>query len=391
MGNDAGCTGSFSLNGGSLTVGTAGAVFTSSEYVGLLGTGSFTQFGGSHTIGTAAVNQNLYVGYNSAALGSYTLNNAVAGLTVNGNAYLGGSNTAAGGTGTLNVSAGTATISGLLKIWNTPDSEVNLTGGILNLGALDVSGNRSQFNWNGGTLNFINGVTIDSNFALGQSLALNPLMTLSTSGTLTNNGLISLSGGTLSVGNLIMNGALSFQSGTLNITGAGGLTISPTGPLKDNIMLGSGQALNVSSSTIVASGSSLSVSGGAFTAALNVANAGNIVLNSGALKLNGGLNNQAGGLLVVGQNSTATVNSTLTNASEIQLGGAAATLLGTGTLNNAGLIRGDGIIAKNVNNNIGGEIRGEVGNRIKLTGINGLNAGRDQLARRRCRIHPGPH
>jgi hypothetical protein len=56
-------------------------------------------------------------------------------------------------------------------------------------------------------------------------------------------------------------------------------------------------------------------------------------------------------------------------------------LVGSGGagLNNSGLIRGDGIVAKNVNNSAGGEIRAEAGKRIKFTGVNGSNAGRINL------------
>ncbi len=56
------------------------------------------------------------------------------------------------GTGVFNVSGGSATIGGLLKIWNTTDSAVNLSGGTLSVGTLDTSGNPALFHWTGGTL-----------------------------------------------------------------------------------------------------------------------------------------------------------------------------------------------------------------------------------------------
>ena len=80
---------------------------------------------------------------------------------------------------------------------------------------------------------------------------------------------------------MVNNGTFSFSSGALNITGAGGLTFSPAGPLKDNVTLVSGQTLSVSSGTTIVSGSSLIVNGGSFTGTAIVGNTANIVLDSG--------------------------------------------------------------------------------------------------------------
>jgi hypothetical protein len=50
-------------------------------------------------------------------------------------------------------------------------------------------------------------------------------------------------------------------------------------------------------------------------------------------------------------------------------------LSGSGAMTNSGLLRGDGVVNKPVNNNATGEIRAESGKRIKLTGVNGSNVG----------------
>ena len=174
------------------------------------------------------------------------------------------------------------------------------------------------------------------------------------------------------------NGRFNFTSGTLGITGAGGLTIGSGSPLANNYSLPAGTNLNVTNATTLNSGASLDVNGGAFSSGA-VNNTGSLTLDAGSLAISGALANNAGGFVYIGQNKVATFGGASTNAGEIQLGGATALLTGAGTLANTGLIRGDGVIANNVTNNFGGEIRGDSGKRIKFTGVNGSNGGKINL------------
>ena len=77
---------------------------------------------------------------------------------------VGGTPTASTGTGTFTISGGSATIPNTLKVWNAAGNGLMLSGGTLNVGVLDLSGNTSLFNWTGGTLNFLNGATVGYDF-----------------------------------------------------------------------------------------------------------------------------------------------------------------------------------------------------------------------------------
>ena len=67
------------------------------------------------------------------------------------------------------------------------------------------------------------------------------------------------------------------------------------------------------------------------------------------------------------------------SSGEVLLGGGVATLSGSGAITNTGLIRGDGVVNKVVNNNAGGEIRAENGDRLKFAAASGTNAGKINL------------
>ena len=112
-----------------------GATLTVSgnEYVGFSGTGTFTQISGTHT-----VNQ-LYVGFNSTAFGSYLMNGSSASLTVNGTEYVGfqatGNMTSGTYGGSFTQLAGSHTVTSALEIGNRGGSTgiYNLGGGNLNI------------------------------------------------------------------------------------------------------------------------------------------------------------------------------------------------------------------------------------------------------------------
>ena len=195
--------------------------------------------------------------------------------------------------------------------------------------------------------------------------------------TLNATGTININGGSAELGTLTNNGGkINFNSGSLSY--AGSLTVGSGGLLSSNFQLNTGSQLSIGGTTTVSNGALFTVEGGTFSTN-SLANSGNVTLDAGLFTLNSGLTNQSSGLLIVGQNQLGTINGTSTNAGEIQLGGAAATLTGTGTLTNTGLVHGDGIIANAVTNNSGGEIRAESGDRLKFTGINGTNLGKINL------------
>ena len=90
-----GRTGAYTLSGSGLLTSTA-------EYVGNSGQGLFLQTGGTNNLGA----NNLYLGYNAGANGSYILGNAAA-LSLTGTEYVGSS-----GTGTFTQSNGTNNLGG---------------------------------------------------------------------------------------------------------------------------------------------------------------------------------------------------------------------------------------------------------------------------------------
>ncbi len=305
---------------GTYSLSNTGVINSDTEYVGVGGAGTFIQSGGTNNI-TAVGSQPLYLGYNPASSGYYSLSDgtlncsAVGGPgseyigyegsgtfvqtggtnSVSGNVYVG--NSTNGGTGSLSVSGGLLSISGNLIAANTIFNTISLSAGTISLGGLTINGTSSFFDWTGGTLNFIDGVTIDKSFALGATLALTGGLTFSSGGTLNDNGVIIISpGATLSAPLLDIGGILNYSGGTLSATV---LTVAEGGSFNVNT------ALTNPNSIIVTTGGGMQVNGVTLT-------------NTGVLQA------QTGGLIS-----------------------------GTGTISNSasGLITGSGSIALNVTNN----------------------------------------
>jgi len=154
-------------------------------------------------------------------------------------------------------------------------------------------------------------------------------------------------------------GSGEFLSGSLTNSGAVALT---------------GGISSIAGPVTVNPGGSLTVEDGSLAAATLV-NAGTVVLDGSASHVAAGsLTNEATGLLLVGRTASLHV-AEATNAGELVLDSGAARILGTGTLTNTGLIRGGGTISMPVTNAAGGEIRAEIGERLKLAGANGTNQG----------------
>ena len=180
-----GGSGSYTLGSG--TLNAAAAVLS----IGMDGTGVFTQNGG------AAALANVRLGSSASGNGLYHL---TGGTVVADSIAVGGTLSTAAGTGRLNITGGQMTIAGTAKIWNTPDTAVNLNGGTLSVGILSIEANPSRFNWTGGTLEITNSLpVIGLNTALGTSVTLaagktlrikqgSPLLRVDHSGTLSFTG-----------------------------------------------------------------------------------------------------------------------------------------------------------------------------------------------------------
>lgn len=147
--------------------------------VGYTGTGSLTleNSGNRVTMRTFYVT----VGQTADAEGSLTLDSSNVVWNNVVTMAIGGTTAGSGGMGVLNIEAGTITTSAL-KAWNTTGTAINLSGGTLSVGTLDLSGNPSMLNWTGGTLQITySNATIGPTGTLPANLTLSPGMTLDTS------------------------------------------------------------------------------------------------------------------------------------------------------------------------------------------------------------------
>ena len=111
----------------------------------------------SNTVGTE-----LDIGTVAGSLGSYTITGYGSTLTVNGGLYVGGASFGAGGSGTLTIGAGSTVFAGTLQIYPGAANSVTLNGGTIIVNSF-VSASPSQFLWNSGSINFLDGLIIDSN------------------------------------------------------------------------------------------------------------------------------------------------------------------------------------------------------------------------------------
>jgi hypothetical protein len=371
---NAGGTGSYTLNGGSL-------VTSANASIGYEGTGNFAQGQGSHTAGI------INLGNLAGSRGTYSVNG---GIVNAGDMHIGGSADGAGGTGLFSISGSNTnvTVSGTIKVHNTPNTSLNLNGGTLNVGAIDVGGVPSKFNWSGGTLNITGDVVWSAGepanstgaiFGANLQLASNRTLRVTGDETIGGNGQFTLTmvgtathtvtgtltlmpGGTILGSNSSTLGYANFvqaggtiqsffrntanfhhQSGTIQaqFVNAGTLSIAST-------MTVNGQMQNEGSVT-VGGGQTLSVLS-QFT------NSGNFTLAGGTLGQTGGaFTNLPGGVLT----AHGTINGQLANQGTLIVDGV-LNLTGSSPITNTGVIQGAGTIANttgsSINNNAGGAI-----------------------------------
>jgi hypothetical protein len=138
--------GDTALGSGTYTLeNTATLTVSGDETIASAGSGAFTQLAGTHTI-----SGNLSLATSFSGNGSFTMSGGTANIT--GSAYVGGTSSTLGGQGAININSGNFTVGATLKIWNSINNVVNLSGGTLTTGILDTSGAGWTFNWTAGTL-----------------------------------------------------------------------------------------------------------------------------------------------------------------------------------------------------------------------------------------------
>jgi hypothetical protein len=383
-------------NAGSLVIGNGSSPTSPSATYNLSGTGVLNVDGVlvgatgtanlfNQTGGTLTNYDELDLGFFPGTSGTYTLSGGSSSNNYFG-VWVGGSSMAAGGTGVLNVSGtGVLSVSGL-TIYNTSGTSVNLSGGTINAYAVNFNGAPSRFNWTSGELNVIANVAWDSAAAGTSTAAI-----FGSALTLGNNQALMVTGNETLGGSGVF--ALTLNSGsTHNVTG--NLTISPTGTITQN----DGSTLNAATIT---------QAGGTVNGTLQ--NQGNFIyqsgqfngrlLNQGTVNLGAnftapnGVENDASMTIALGQ--TLTLNGAgLDNQGNLTLAGGIvngagplannALLSGTGTLGGSGgftnngelSVSGGNFTLSNSNSNSNaGTIDLSAGLQLKLTGGDLANTG----------------
>lgn len=313
VGRLGGSNGTFTLGGGSLVTAT-------DVFVGEDGNGVFGQTGGVHSVAG-----NLNVASNPGSAGSYTANAALNAANI----YVGGRPAGAGGTGTFSVSGSNAivTVPGTIKIYNTAGNSFGFSSGTVNVGAINVNGVSSLFNWTGGTLNITNDLALDSGAAptsttaaFGSSLSLSSTKILKVTGNETIGGTGTFN---LSLG--------SSGSGAAAHVVTGNVTLKPGGTI-------SGSGGNLMCASLIQAGGSINgtfrnlstftYQSGSFSGTL--INNGTVTFGS-ALSVNT-LQNEASMTISAGQ-LLSTTGSGITNSGTLT---ANAGSISTGTFTNTG-------------------------------------------------------
>ncbi len=314
-----GGTGTFTQNGGTVTVNTVGTI---GRLAG--STGTYNLNSGTLTAGVNPTAANFFVG----ASGTGTMNQSGGTFTVGGGATASLSLGATGGNGTYNLSGGSI-VTPFLQPGNGGTGAFIQTGGTVNATQLNIStmaGSSGSYSLSG-----LGSVTLGvSNFeAIGVSAA----------GTFTQNGGTHTLGGDLQLGqNASGVGTYNLNGGVFNVAANIGLGQSGTGFFNQ-----SGGVLNLTNGLYVGSGFG---SAGTYSLSAGSAAIGTIYLGNsgpGAISQNGG--SLSAGVIFVGtqfNNAAATgtynqTGGTLTISSVMYLGiGIAAStynLSGSGVLN----------------------------------------------------------
>jgi len=275
LGYENGSTGAYTLSG-------AGALSDAgTEHIGLDGTGIFDQSSGTNAISGA-----LAIATDAGSTGTYLLSGGLASVGLD--VYVGGALQGPGGAGVLTVSgAGVLNVSGTLIVYNTSGTSVNLSGGTINAGALNIT----------------SGALLRGNQA----------------------GLLNVSGNTTISGTMSLDGETSFSAGSISIPSGGLLALNNASASAATITISSGGEVEMNNSAASILAGSVSNSG--------------LILGAGLI--NGALTNNSAGVLDVNSPQTLMVTGAgNTNPGIINLGG--GTLRFTQTLSNSGTVQGFG-------------------------------------------------
>ena len=373
-------------NGATYTV--TGNIIYDNEYIGQNSTGTLIQGGFTNT-----VNNNLELGQNAGASGSYTLSDSGSGslLSVAGNEYIGYS-----GTGTFTQSGGTNTVTGILILGANAGSSgtYSLSGGSLTVGDYEAVGycGTGSFTQSGGThtvtaLYLGTDAGASGSYTLSDSgsgsllsVAGNEYVGYSGTGTFTQTGGSNTVGNNLCVGTQGGTGSYSLSGGSLSTidsyigySGTGAFTqTGGTHTVTNNLSLGdqagssgtynlSGGSLNTFYSTIGSSGTgTFNQSGGSHDIGVNLNGSLSLGLNpgsSGTYNLSGGelgtimssigtsgtgTFNQSGGdhgvftNLVLGQDAVSIGSYNLSGGNLLELNDAIIGYAGSGAFTQAG-------------------------------------------------------
>jgi hypothetical protein len=356
FGTQAGGSGTYTLRGGTYTVG--GDITTGPGKGTLNIDGGTLYLGAGHSISVT----NLALGSTPGTSGAYTQSSG--NVSVAADMLLGGP----GASGTYTLQGGSLSVGGVITT-GSPTSVLNLDGGSVSVGGGSISV---------GTLNLGSDAAHSFSYALpsGGSVTARYLNvglsgggdfqqsggSVTASGNLTiaanpgSSGSYALSGGTLSTGTLTNNGLFSYTGGTLALTGA--FTNS-------GIYEQAGGTLTLpGGSAHVNSGSMSFTSTSQFRALDDFANHGTLTLNGAQVSGTGLLHNDADGVIqgpgligtpfanagaVLVNAGTTRIQQAFANSGSIQLGGTGSTLLG-GAIGNTGSIQGAGTVGNNIQN-----------------------------------------
>jgi autotransporter-associated beta strand protein len=214
----------FATNGANYTVSGPGSTFG-----GIGGTGVFIENGSTMTVSsgaTLAPSGPLDIAAHAFSNGStLVVDGAGSSATTPAGAdfTLGLSG---GSFGVLTVSNNATFTVGAGATSNIVNGTININGGSIDLKTLNYTGGQNvAVNFNSGSLSFLGDLHVGVGGFLGRNVTLDASKILTLSGTTTIDqfNTLTLSGGTLSTGNLVVSngGAFDFIAGTLTITGAG--------------------------------------------------------------------------------------------------------------------------------------------------------------------------
>jgi len=224
-----------------------------------------------------------------------------------------------------------------------------------------------------GRITFENSLTISNLSPLGTALNLaggRHLILEDSDLTVASSSTLTLSGGSLTAARLFNNGSFTFSSGTLNLTGTEGLNIGSGGIFGPAFTLLTGSALNLPAGSLsVSSTATMTVDGGILDAK-GIQVEGTLRSYDGLTRVGSdGMTVQSAGRVFA--SGTLSLDGAATNQGRITLQNGTGLILGN-TINNPGVITGDGQIASLVNNQSSGELRGETGRTLLLSHPDGV-------------------